>query len=219
VNRALVSVIIPVRDGEAYLAEAVLSVFEQTYSHFEVVVVDDGSQDGTAGVLRGFGDAVRAVAQAPGGTASAVNHGIRVARGSFLAFLDADDLWTPRKLELQMAALARDPALDLVFGHVRQFRDGDAKQGKPVPGLSKGTMLVRREAFERVGEFDTSLRLGDFVDWYARATEAGLAREMLPEVLMLRRVHNRNSTLRGGDALVDYARVARAALERRRAQA
>jgi len=213
----LVSVIVPVRDGERHVAETLSSVLDQSYVHHELVVVDDGSSDGTRDVLRGFGEAIRWVGQEPSGTAVALNRGVGLARGPFLAFLDADDLWTPRKLELQMAALKADPGLDLVFGQVRQFRDGERGGERPVPGLSKGAMLIRREAFDRVGPFDTSWRVGDFVDWYARATEAGLVSEVLPEVVMLRRIHAGNTTRAKPEALVDYARVARAALERRRA--
>jgi glycosyltransferase involved in cell wall biosynthesis len=227
VTGALVSVIVPVRDGERYLAEAVRSVLDQSYEHVEPIVVDDGSEDGTPGVLSALGGAVRSIRQEPAGTAAAVNHGVELARGDFLAFLDADDLWTPDKLELQMAALASDCELDAAFGHVRQFHSPDLGEAQraaidcppdPVPGLSKGTMLIRRDAFERVGRFDTAWRVGDFVDWYARAQERGIASTMLPDVVMLRRLHAGNSTLRRPEALVDYARVARAALERRRAR-
>ena len=217
-SSTLVSVVIPVRDAEAYLGQAIRSVLGQTYRRVDPIVVDDGSQDRTAEVISGFGDAVRSVRQEPAGTAAAVNRGIGLARGSLLAFLDADDLWTPEKLALQTAALDRDAGLDLVFGHVRQFHDGDPRpEGEALPGLSKGTMLIRRESLERVGTFDTSWRVGDFVDWYARAADAGLVSEMLPDVVMLRRIHGANSTLRGRAALVDYARIARAALDRRRA--
>jgi GT2 family glycosyltransferase len=150
---------------------------------------------------------------------------VDLARGAFLAFLDADDLWTREKLELEMAAFAGNPQLDLVFGHVRQFHSPELSEQErasiacppdPVPGLSKGTMLIRRESFLRVGPFDTAWRVGDFVDWYARAKERGLAAEMLPDVVMLRRLHAHNATRREHDERVDYVRVARAALSRRR---
>ena len=222
----LVSVIIPVRDGELYLAEAVRSVLEQSYRHVDPIVVDDGSEDGTPELLSAFGTTVRSVRQEPAGTAAAVNRGVELARGDFLAFLDADDLWTRQKLELQMAALAGNTKLDLVFGHVRHFHSPElsaderaavACPAEAMPGPSKGTMLVRRESFVRVGAFDTTWRVGDFVDWYARAQECGLVAETLPDVVMLRRVHMRNTSRRAQDAYVDYARVARAALTRRRA--
>jgi glycosyltransferase involved in cell wall biosynthesis len=220
-----VSVVIPVRDGERYVAEAVESVLAQTLPGVEPIVVDDGSQDATPEVLRSLAARVRVVRQERTGAAAALNRGVGLARGGLLAFLDADDLWVPDKLALQTGALELRPGLDLVFGHVRQFHSPDltgeqraaiACPSDPAPGLSKGTMLVRREAFARVGPFDTTWRVGDFVDWYARATEAGLSSEMLPDVLMLRRLHPGNTTLKAPDAHVDYARIARAALKRRR---
>jgi len=221
-----VSVVIPVRDGERYLAEAVESVLSQTVADVELIVVDDGSQDSTPDILRGM--RVHWVRQEPSGLPAAVNRGIDDAGGAFLAFLDADDLWLPDKLARQLAALARRPELDMVFGHVRQFHSPDLDEEQrariacpsdPVPGLSKGTLLIRRESFERVGPFDTRWQVGDFVDWYARATERGLAGEMLADVVMLRRLHLANMSLRAPEAQVDYTRIARAALHRRRAAA
>jgi glycosyltransferase involved in cell wall biosynthesis len=220
-----VSVVIPVRDGERYLSEALRSVLDQSFGDVEVIVVDDGSEDSTPEIIRAMGSKVRSVRQEPAGLAAALNRGVEVSRGAFLAFLDADDLWTPRKLELQMAVLAAQPKLDLTFGHVRQFHSPDlsdqqraaiACPPETIPGLSKGTMLIRRESFARVGPFGT-WRVGEFVDWYARATECGLAVELLPDVVMLRRLHTRNTTLRAPEAQVDYVRITRAALHRRRA--
>jgi glycosyltransferase involved in cell wall biosynthesis len=220
-----VSVVIPVRDGERYLGDAVASVQAQTVRQVEVIVVDDGSHDATPDVIRELEPAVRAVRQERAGPGAAVNRGVELARGAFLAFLDADDLWLPQKLELQLAALAREPELDLAFGHVRQFHSPDlggderaaiACPPEPLPGLSRGTMLIRRESFRRVGPFSTEWRVGEFVDWYARATECGLAVEVLSDVVMLRRLHAGNKTLMAPEARVEYARIARAALHRRR---
>jgi len=220
-----VSVVIPVRDGERYLAEAVGSVLSQTAADVELIVVDDGSQDSTPEILRGMEPAIRWVRQEPSGLPAAVNHGVDLARGAFLAFLDADDLWLPDKLALQLAALARRPELDMAFGHVRQFhspglddeqRARIACPAEPSPGLSKGTLLIRRASFERVGRFSTRWQVGDFVDWHARATECGLVGEMLSDVVLLRRLHLANMSLRMPEAQVDYARIARAALHRRR---
>jgi glycosyltransferase involved in cell wall biosynthesis len=220
-----VSVVIPVRDGARYLREAVDSVRAQTVGEVELIVVDDGSEDATPELLRALDPPVRHVRQERLGVAAAVNRGVELARGELLAFLDADDLWTPRKTELQLAALAADAGLDMVFGHVRQFHSPElsseeraaiACSADPLPGLSKGTMLIRRESLERVGRFATEWRLGDFVDWHARATEAGLEATMLGDVVMLRRLHATNNTREAAAAHVDYVRIARAALHRRR---
>jgi glycosyltransferase involved in cell wall biosynthesis len=227
VSEALVSVVIPVRDGERYLRETVQSVLEQSYDAIEVVAVDDGSRDGTGAMLRAMEPEIRWARQEASGVNAAMNRGVRMAGGSFLAFIDADDLWTETKLELQMARLAGDAELDAVFGHVRNFvsaglsveqRSAIACPPEPMPGMSAGTMLIRREAFDRIGDFDTELQVGGFIDWYARATELGLVSAMLPDVVMLRRLHGANTTLRAPEARVDYTRVARAALRRRRAR-
>ena len=162
--------------------------------------------------------------QGPLGLAVALNRGIAEIDRPLVAMNDADDLWTPGKLGLQLAALEADPDLDAVFGHGREFASPDldgaeraalrVREG-PSPFRAKGTMLARRELFDRAGPFDPTWRVGDFVDWYARAEEAGMRSLMLDEVLVLRRVHKTNMT-RDGAAQLDYARVARAALQRRR---
>src|SRR3954451_23570366 len=104
----LVSVIIPVHNGAKYLRAALESVFAQTYSPFEVIVVDDGSVDESGVIAQSFND-VRYIHQANQGVAAARNNGIGAARGEFLAFLDQDDLWTTEKLKLQMGYLMKDP--------------------------------------------------------------------------------------------------------------
>jgi len=221
-----VSVIVPVRDGERYLAEALGSILAQTHAPAEVIVVDDGSTDDTAGVAAGFGAPVRLVEQAPAGVSAAMNHGLGEATGALVASLDADDLWVADKLALQVAALEADQSLDIVFGYAEPFVSPDLSPAEratlavpagPLPGWSKGSMLARRAALDRVGPFDEALRLGDFVDWHARAVDAGLRMQMLPEVVLRRRLHATNTGRGAVEARVDYARVARAALHRRRA--
>ena len=227
-SRSDVGVVIPVRDGERYLAETIRSVLAQTLSPADVVVVNDGSADATATVLREFSDAVRAVHQAPAGAAAAVNRGVDEVNGDLLAFLDADDLWDPRKLALQVAALARAPELDAVFCHIRHFvspelsAEEHASIACPAgssPGISRCTLLVRRSAYERVGPFDSSWVVGEFVDWWSRAVDAGVRSVVLPDVLVDRRLHSGNSAARRLEDRVDYTRIARAALHRRRFRA
>jgi glycosyltransferase involved in cell wall biosynthesis len=124
VTAETVSVVIPARDGEQHLVEAIESVLAQSRPPDEVVVVDDGSTDGTAAVARGFGAQVVVVSQPQLGVAPAVNRGVQESRGTLLAFVDADDLWLPGKLELQLTALRERAELEAVFGHAVQFGDG-----------------------------------------------------------------------------------------------
>jgi len=224
-SRPLVSTVIPVYNCESHLAEAIESVLAQTYGPTEVIVVDDGSTDGSARVAKGFAPAVRYCSQPNAGAAAARNRGVALATGSFFAFLDADDLWMEDKLALQMEAFGRDPQLDLAFGHIIQFRTPDPAagrqspefEGEPMPGFSVCTMLVKRESFFRVGPFARRWRVGEFVDWYSRAQEKGLRHLMLPEVVTRRRVHAANMGIREHGSRPDYARILKAALDRRRA--
>lgn len=217
----LVSVIIPVFNGEAYLAEAIESALGQTYPPLEVIIIDDGSTDRSAEIARRYIPAVRYQHQPNAGVGAALNRGIEAAEGDFLAFLDSDDLWVGEKIARQIAAFEGDPGLDVVFGHVQQFGSAEAAagtSGEGLPGYLKGTMLVRRETFRRVGRFDSKWRVGDFVDWYARAVERGLRGLMLPEIVMRRRIHADNMGIREREHRTDFARILKASLDRRRAQ-
>jgi glycosyltransferase involved in cell wall biosynthesis len=219
----LVSVIIPVYNGERYLGEALQSVLAQDYTPLEVIVVDDGSTDASGAVAQQF--PVRYFWQPHGGPGATRNLGIARAQGDLLAFLDADDVWTPNKLADQTAVLAAQPELDAVLGQVEQFNSPDVAvelrpvrfAGLPLKGLHPGTMLIRRAAFLRVGFFGTHWQVGDVVDWYVRAQEAPLAMLMLPRVVMLRRVHTNNLTVRAqARAELEYAQILKARLDRLR---
>jgi glycosyltransferase involved in cell wall biosynthesis len=215
----LVSVVIPVRDGGRFLAAAIESVLAQDYEPLEVIVVDDGSTDDSFDTATKFGSPVRLVSQAAQGVAAALNHGVQQSSGGLLAFVDADDLWTPGKLNRQAALLAEQPGLDAVFGHAEHFRGDDPTviTIRAQPAYSKGTMLIRRAAYDRAGAFSSEWRLGEFVDWYARAVDAGVSSVMLPDVLLLRRVHDNNMGVLHRADHGDYARVLKAVLDRRRA--
>ena len=110
-----VSVVIPCYNREGILGRAIRSALAQTVPPLEIVVVDDGSTDGSADVARGFGGCVRVIEQPNGGAAAARNRGIEAARGDWIAFLDSDDEWHPEKLALQLAAAERFPETRLVF--------------------------------------------------------------------------------------------------------
>ena len=214
----LASVVIPAFNAGAYLEEAIRSVLEQDYRPLEVIVVDDGSADRTAELARSFGPPVRVLAQPHAGAGAARNAGAAVARGAWLAFLDADDLWMPHVLARLANVLAGDPQLGLVYGQVVEFREigGKVVEKPPATGLLPGATLLRRSLFDRVGWFDTGLRVGEFVDWCARARELGMRSASLPEPVLRRRIHGENTGVRERSARADYARVAHAALQRRR---
>lgn len=225
----LVSVIIPVYNYDRFVGEAVESVIGQTYPRHEVIVVDDGSTDQSGDVARSFADrGVQYCRRDHAGIGPARNAGVELARGEFLAFLDADDCWPVDKTELQLRAFANDPALEMVFGQAVQLQNGPeweagVKEKKipasgMVPGMVAGTMLIKRESFQRVGEFPGGLKVGEFIDWYARAGEFQVRSLVLPDVCLWRRIHDSNTGIRERQSISDYARVLKAKLDRRRAE-
>jgi glycosyltransferase involved in cell wall biosynthesis len=215
-NNPLISVIIPVYNAERFLSEALDSVQKQSYFPLEIIVIDS-SVDNSATIAKSY-QTVKYYFQEKCGLPSALNEGLKMASGDFFAFLDADDIWEDHKLKLQMEALIKDPSLDAVFGHHRQFlsmKDSTLKEDQRIlPAPFKGAMLIRRESFFRVGLFDTSLTLGDFIDWYKRAMETGLKLLMLPDVVLKRRIHDDNLSVRDRHEEQDYVKIMKAALDR-----
>jgi len=225
----LVSVIIPVYNYDRYLGEAIESVLSQTYKQLEVIVVDDGSTDQSGEVARSFADrGVRYCHQNNAGIGPARNKGLESAQGDYLAFLDSDDRWPVEKIERQLRAFESDPTLEMVFGQAAQLHNGPEwdegiKNQEPapasmVPGMVAGTMLIKRDAFYRVGKFQGDWKLGEFIDWYARAVELQIRSLVLPDLFLWRRIHDSNQGVRERQSVSDYARVLKATLDRRRAE-
>lgn len=197
-----VSVITTVFNGAAYLRASIDSVLAQTLPPLELIVVDDGSVDETPAILASYGDAIRMKRQQPnGGQSAAMVAGIAMARGDMLAFNDADDLWAPRKNELQVRALEADTTLDAVFGHVEQFvspeLDDEAKRRLTPPravlaGEVATCMTIRRATYDRIGSLDPSLDSSYFIDWLGRAKASGMKSLMLDDIVLQRRLHENN---------------------------
>lgn len=220
-----ISVLIPVYNGAAYLAEAIASVYAQTLRPLELIVVDDGSTDASAAIATAAGAQVHR--QVRLGTAGAINAGVALAQGGWLAILDADDRWLPDKLERQWAAVQRIPgaARTLFFTHLRQFASPElaptqvqrlAGVDQVLPGIVETTLLVQRHAFTEVGGYDLRWRVGEFIDWYARAQGLGWQTHVLPEVLAERRLHAANLARHQRDGHADVLRILHAKLRRER---
>src|SRR5262245_47378222 len=225
-DRALnrISVIIPVYNHAAYLPEALESVFRQTYPASEIIVVDDGSEDGSAEAAERF-SGVRVFRQPHSGIAVARNAGVRHTQGDLISFLDADDRWTSYKLRAQIEAFDREPGLDMVFGLVRQFLSPDlseVERGRRkieqeiMPGRIPGTLLIRRASLDRVGTFNEGLRSAEFLDWYGRAQVLGLQEKMLEDVFCERRIHAANHGVRARETRLDYFKALKASVDRRK---
>jgi GT2 family glycosyltransferase len=209
--RPLVSVVVPVYNGARFLAAALESVFAQDYRPIEIIVVDDGSDDGSAEIARSF-DGVRYLFQNNQGQAAARNVGVHAARGEFVAFLDADDLMLPGKISAQLNYLLQHPETACTLSGREIFcepqvepptwlRDDERPReeldaaGAELEDLRAGGMssvVFRRRALARAGGFDPDLRLVEDIDWLLRLREAGLNVAVLPQVLWRRRIHGAN---------------------------
>lgn len=222
--RPLISVIIPVYNGAAFLGEAVANVLAQNYLTLEIIVVDDGSTDAIEDAVAQLPVDVRFFRQTNSGAASARNRGIKDASGEFIAFLDVDDLWPEGNLELLSSWFVHRPELDLIHGYAQVLVYNGATGiyeyvGNPRESFPYyiGAGLYRRKAFERIGLFDTDLRYAEDTDWFNRAAEQNLTVERLDMVTLHVRRHDANMT--AGKSLVELnaLRVFKKALDRKRA--
>jgi glycosyltransferase involved in cell wall biosynthesis len=159
------------------------------------------------------------------GAAAARNHCVRVSRGDFLAFLDADDIWAESKLELQVREFRSDPSLEAVFGMIRQvsqndwrskIAETDVDESELMKGYSQATMLIRRDSFLRIGMFSEENKIGEFVDWLLRAKEKDLRMKLLPDLFLWRRIHESNVGVRHRADVGDYVRILKRSIDRRR---
>lgn len=221
----LVSIIIPVYNCERYLAEAIQSALDQTYQPTEIIVIDDGSTDNSAGTAKHYSPPVQYWRQANLGTAAARNMGIRLSRGQFFSFLDADDTWAKNKLERQMEILSANPDAEAVFCHAQQFFSPDLDPAfrakiqntlEPIPGWLPTNMVIRKDSFFRIGWFETNLDLAEDMSWILRSREIGLRAIMLPDLLYYRRLHDRNKGLIMRDNNGQRVHIIKAHLDRQR---
>lgn len=204
------SCIVPAYNAELYLPFALDSILSQTLPPYELIVVDDGSTDGTAGVLESYQGRVTVLTGPNQGSGPARNRGIAAASGDFLSFLDADDLWLPTKLERQMARFAARPELGVSVTMVRNFwipelaYEAERHAGKrfagPLPGYGGTTLLARADVFATIGDFST-ITFAEDTEWFTRVIDAGVEVEMIDEVLVLRRIHQGNQSFVHSDQL------------------
>jgi glycosyltransferase involved in cell wall biosynthesis len=212
----------PVHNGERYLAEALASIHAQGHSPLEIVVVDDGSTDGSAAIAA-RDKAVRLIRNArSAGAAVARNQALAAAKGTLVAFLDCDDLWPHDKLARQRARLAADPAVDAVFGTIAMVGEDNRvlrqpKDGVPFITVQLGTMLARRSAFDRIGRLDERHTVAEDLDWTLRLREAGIPFAVLDAVTLIYRRHRDNITRDLAQVRNHTLDVLRDSLARRRA--
>jgi glycosyltransferase involved in cell wall biosynthesis len=224
-----ISCIIPCYNAERFLGEAIESILAQTLLPAEIVVVDDGSTDGSAAVAAQFAGRVSYLRQENAGPAAARNAGLDATRGDFVAFLDADDCWHPQKLQRQAERFAESPRIDSCVTHLTPVWEdevrheqaalqGHVRTADSVPGYVMQTLLARRSAFERAGKLDSALRFGEDTEWFSRARDLGVVLELLPDALVYRRFHAHNLTRIRGNAKLKSSLldIVQGSLERRR---
>ena len=178
----LVSVIIPTYNRAAYLQKALQSVNEQTYQTLEIIVIDDGSTDGTRKMLEGYGGQLRYFYQENRGISGARNSGIKKAHGEYIAFLDSDDFWLPDKTEQQLALFMQHPEYGLVASRCASIRLDGSYREKNRPGRSGWVLddlfkanfirtsaaMVKQECFNTIGLFDEDLKECEEYDLWLR---------------------------------------------------
>jgi len=222
----MISVVIPVYNYAHYLSEAADSVLQQDYPAIELILVDDGSTDNSWEVSQTYQDRAICLHKKNGGIGSARNLGVSKASGHFIAFLDADDVFTPGRLRRQMAVFREEPRMECVQGHMQRFISpemptdfaqrirGDTEAVQAAPMAS--TTLIRRDAYERVGPWDESLQMGVDLEWYQRMKDTVSNYRMLPDVLLRRRIHDSNFNLVRADQQSERLHVLKRMMDRRR---
>lgn len=224
-----ISVIIPLYNSERYLGETLESLLAQTRLPDEILVIDDGSVDGSAAIVQAFlprfEGRMQYHPQPHRGAAATCNVGFQLATGELIAFLDSDDLWVPTKLADQLAAFAMDPELALLFGQVEQFRSPDLYADPalipPVEmmvGHIPSALMMRRSALHQIGLYDPAWQVGYFPDWFLRARKIGVKMQTLPQVVAKRRLHADNLGRHKRAYQVELARILQRDLAWRQSQ-
>lgn len=197
----LVSVIIPVFNGEGFIKEAVENVISQNYPALELIIVDDGSTDRTDEIIEQLTYDIRYFKQENGGPASARNRGIRDASGDLIVFLDVDDFWPENNLEVFVNEMTVDPDLEVVHGYAQLIQYNSEINDYEYIGNPResfryyiGAACYRKSAFIKVGLFDTTLMFGEDNDWFYRAVELKVNIKRLEDVTLLVRRHGGNMT-------------------------
>lgn len=205
----LVSVIIPVKNGELFLSAAIKSVLQQDYKPFEIIVVDGQSVDNTALIAKSYTEVRYILQSGDSGISQARNIGIVESKGELIAFISHDDIWLPNKLSAQVAYIIHhqkiqytvtrvkfflEPGCSIPPGFRKELLDGD------YVGKMSETLIARRALFNLIGGFDPEITYGEDMDWFARAKDKNIPMAVIPEVLVYKRVCDSNVSYRPSDA-------------------
>jgi len=224
-DRPIISIIIPVFNGERYIQETIKSIRNQTFENYEIIIVDDGSTDHTALCVQQYLD-IRYIFQENKGPASARNTGIKKAKGKYLAFMDADDIWTPDKLSKQLAFMEDNNDVGYTFTRHKLFLSENMEampswirkdyEEKEATAYIPSSLMIRKEIFLKVGYFDESFRLAEDSDWFMRARDLGIKMTVIEETLLLKRIHSDNLSKDIGETQKNLMRAVKNSIARNR---
>ena len=205
-----ISVIIPTYNGARYIREAIDSVLAQTYTDYEIIVVDDGSTDDTAAILQSYGDRINPIHQPNQKLPTARNNGVAASKGKYIAFLDSDDQFLPDKLQIQARMLDENPDLGLVASGHEEIDEAGRSISITHPwihfpnislesilfyGLAPpSAVLIRRDWFELVGGFDPAFIYTEDMDFWYRLALSGCPMAWSPPTLIRYRIHPANKS-------------------------
>jgi len=201
-EQPLVSVIIPYYKGEKYITETLESLFKQNYPNLEVIVVNDESPEETLSVLRAYGDKIKIITQKNQGQAAARNTGIKLAKGSVIAFTDQDDIWVENSLKNMIPFITGNneekKEYDVVRGMTHVFRINENGETVVIETLHHpiliGAAIYKRKVFDVAGFFEPNMRIGEDFDWNAKVRECKLEEKRIPDVTFWYRRHDNNQS-------------------------
>lgn len=221
-SKPLLNVVIPIYNSGPYLREAIESILNQSYQPIEIIAIDDGSTDDSAEIVKSYKE-IRYFHQENLGPAVARNKGISIAQADYIGFHDADDICEKNRFECQMELLLNNSQLKLVYSRIQNFAEKNANVPSflQTPELMKPRMgfissgVMHKTVFEQVGLFNPEIRIGEDVEWIIRANEKGICACTIPDVLIMRRLHENNISKDLSTGHRNLARILLAAIKRR----
>ena len=223
----LVSIIIPLYNGARFIGEALHSVLAQSFTAYEVLIIDDGSTDESRAIVQQVmhnEPRLRYHYQPNQGVSTARNQGILASQGGLIAFLDQDDRWTTNALACQVAYHEQHPAVGYTLAQQICFLEPGCSPpkwfqlqtfGQPHVGYLPGTVMVKRAIFDQIGLFNPEIPISSDADWFARANDAQIPTYTLPQVLLERRIHNKNQSQQSKQIHKELFRLLHASIKRK----
>ena len=219
-----ISVIIPVYNGSQHLRMCLESVVNQTHPPSEIIVINDGSTDNSSEIIKSYSN-IKLIDKANEGVAAARNEGIRHSKSDWISFIDQDDYWTEHSLRKRAEFAANLQFPDLVVGKQKWFLDGideipswvkPEQMNNDLDGYLLGCALLRKNLFQKFGEFDSSFRYSSDFDWFFRLKDGGIEFNQLDEVVLMKRIHSENESRHAQDSLKELSRAIFNSINRKR---